>query len=457
MGHDFDLVVVGGGAAGLAAARTSRRRGATVAMVTEGPPGGDCTFVGCVPSKTLIAAAADGLAFPAAMERVRATVARVAAAEDAEVLRSEGIEVITGRAAFVDRRRLRVDGRVIRARRVVVATGSRPAVPPIAGLDSVEVLTNENVFDLTRSPGSLLVVGGGPIGAELGQAFARLGVAVTVVEAGPRVLAREEPEASAIVTTALRADGVRVVTGRQVARASAGPDGATLTLDDGSSVTAARVLVAVGRTPVTVGLDLERVGVALDQRGYVATDAHLRTNVEGIYAVGDVTGLSPFTHAADEMGRIAAGNALARVAYRRFHPDRMPAVTYTDPEVARVGCTEQQAAAIDGARVAYVPLTEVDRAVTTGRTDGYLKLIAAPRRGLGNLAGGRLVGATVVAAPAGEMLAAAALALQTAMFPARLALTVQPYPTWSLAIRQAAGQFFVESAGRRARPARPGG
>lgn len=451
----YDLLVVGGGAAGLAAARAARRRGAAVALVSDGPLGGDCTFTGCVPSKTLIESARQGLDFEAAAARVRATVAAVAAGEDAGVLRAEGIDVIEGRARLAGRGRVQVGDRAVAARRVVIATGAGPLVPGIPGRAEVGALTNRTVFALESRPASLLVVGGGPIGVELGQAFARLGTAVTVVEAAGRLLPGEEPEASAVITGALAADGVEVRTGRQVTALSGRPGAVRARLDDATEVAAEAVLVAVGRRADTASLGLADAGVEVDGRGFVVTDRRLRTTAAGIYAAGDVTGRSMYTHAADEMGRLAAANALSRLAWRAFHSDAVPAVTYTTPEVARVGLTEGQAAAIPGARVAEVPLSEVDRAVTAGRTAGYVKLIVAPRRATRDLAGGRLVGATIVADPAGEMIAVPALALRSGMLPARLALTVAAYPTWSLGIRQAAAQLFVEAGGRRARPARP--
>lgn len=449
-----DLAVIGGGAAGLAAARAGRRRGARVALVSSGPLGGDCTFYGCVPSKTLIESARQGLDFASATSRVHATVNRIAVTENAEALGREGIQVIGAPARLAGAGRLDIAGSRLDYRRLVIATGSVPVIPPIDGIGEVGSLTNETVFDLPIQPASLLVIGGGPIGVELGQAFARLGTAVTIVEAADRLLSREEPEASAVIEAALGANGADIRTGRQVTSLTGSPGDVTARLDDGTTIGVAQVLVAVGRRPLMDDLDPERAGVRLDGRGHIVTDAYLRTTARGIYAAGDVTGRALFTHAADEMGRIAATNALSHMAWRRFHQDAIPAVTYTSPEVARVGLTEYQAAAIPGAKVAELPLSELDRAVTAGRTDGYIKLITAPRAPTGNLAGGRLIGATIVAERAGEMIAIPTLALRTGMFPARLALTVQAYPTWTLGVRQAAAQLFVETGGRRARPAR---
>lgn len=454
MTGEFDLVVVGAGAAGLSAARTGRRRGARVALISDGPFGGDCTFYGCVPSKTLIEAASQGVDYETAAGRLKSTIEQIAATENPDSLRREGITPIEATARLAGPKELLVDGTPIHWRRLVIATGSRPAVPPIPGLDSVPYLTNESVFDLETRPPSMVIIGGGPIGAELAQAFARFGTDVTIVEAADRILTREEPEASRIAAEALSRDGVRVLTNSKVRSVRSSDQAVTVELGDGEA-SAQKLLVAVGRQPSTDRIDAGQAGAQIDHRGHLVTDIHMRTTLPGVYAAGDVTGRAPFTHAADEMGRIAASNALARVPWHRFNEQAIPAVTYTAPEVARVGLTEDAAAeAHDGARVAELPLSELDRAITAARTDGYIKLITAPRRGTHNLAGGRLVGATIVAARAGEMIAVPTLAMRTHMFPARLALTVQAYPTWTLGVRQAAAQLFIETGGRRTRPAR---
>ncbi|MFR9775891.1 dihydrolipoyl dehydrogenase family protein [Micromonospora sp. MS34] len=449
-GHD--LIVIGGGAAGLAAARAAAGLAARVLMVTDGPPGGDCTFTGCVPSKTLIEAASRGLPFRDAMGRVRDAVATIAATEDEAALRAEGIEVRRGRARFLAPGRVDVDGTVLSARRCVVATGAAPTVPPMDGLDGVPYLTHETVFDLTAPPRSVAVLGGGSIGCELAQALARLGVRVTLVEAADRLLPAEEPAASRVLADAFTRDGIRLELGVRAVRARTADRAVRLWLDDGTELTVDRLLVAIGRRPVTDGLDLPAAGgVAVDDHGYVVTDDRLATTAPGVYAAGDVTGRLPFTHAAYAMGRLAAGNALAR-RRRRYDPSATPWVTFTAPEVARVGLTEAEA--VDhGGRVAYLPMTEMDRAVTADDTDGFIKLVAGPRRLLRGLGGGRVIGATVVAARAGEMIHEPALAMATNMFTGRLAQATHAYPTWSYGMQLAAAQFFTTVGGRRARPA----
>jgi pyruvate/2-oxoglutarate dehydrogenase complex dihydrolipoamide dehydrogenase (E3) component len=451
---EYDLVVIGGGAAGLGAARAAARAGARVLLVSDGPPGGDCTFTGCVPSKTLIEAAAAGLPYPVAAQRVRDAVAAIAATETPQTLRAEGIDVVLGRARFTAPGGLTVDGQPVTGRRFVVTTGAAPLIPAIAGLAEVAYLTNESVFDLPDLPDSLAVLGGGAIGCELAQAFARLGTRVTLVEAADRLLSNEEPEASDVIADVFGREGINVRVGAQVEKVGTDSGGhVRLWLAGGATVGAQRLLVAVGRTPVTEGLDLRTAGVSLDERGYVVTDDHLATTGRGVYAAGDVTGRMPFTHAAFAMGRLAAGNALTRGRRRRYDPAATPRVTFTDPEVARVGLTEAQAAAIGG-RVAWLPMAEMDRAVAAGRTDGFVKLLAGPRPLLANLGGGRILGATIVAARAGEMIHEPALAMATGMFTGRLAAATHAYPTWSYGIQLAAAQFFLPVAGRHARPAR---
>src|SRR5579859_657624 len=400
----YDLVVIGGGAAGLGAARAAAATGARTLMVSAGEIGGECTFTGCVPSKTLIQAAARGAAFSAAMTAVRQAVAAIAATETAEALAAEGIEVVRGRAAFTSPRELSVAGRVIRARRFVIATGSQPAIPPVPGLAEARYLTNETVFDLTEQPARLAVLGGGAVGCELAQAFARLGSQVTVIEAAARLLPAADPAASQVIEEVFRAVGISLRTAVAAATVQQKDNGITLVLASGERLGADRLLVATGRRPVTGQLGLEAAGVRLDDRGYIATDRHLATTARGIYAAGDVTGRMPFTHTAFAMGRIAARNALRRrwSPPGAFDTSAIPWVVFTDPEVAQVGLIEAQAAAHRGARVAYLPMREADRAVTAGRTDGFVKIIAGPRRALGNTGGGRVLGATAVAARAGE-------------------------------------------------------
>ena len=555
---DHDLIVVGGGAAGLGAVRAALWEGADVALVTDSAPGGDCTFTGCVPSKTLLAAARDGLGFTEAMARVRSTIEHIAATESADVLTGEGATVIEGRARLVNHDTVAVGERRITAPRILLATGSRPRLPDdIPGLAEARPLTSETVFDLTEAPGSLGIIGGGPTGCELAQAFALLGVEVTLIEDRQQLLPGEAPEAAAVVRAALQASGVRVLRTTRVARvapARRDSDGngpysliCRLARSGGIAgrVTVNQLLVAVGRAPATEGLGLAGMKLKLGEwSGHILTDEHLETSVRGVYAAGDVaawrlprpsrlrvrpapwftidkidsqdpprrprrklprragakpsaysetrprgvfgvdraTGVSAFalrrlerrdrrmlarerarwrrrrqhhaavnlSHAADEMGRIAANNALGRGLRERFRGDLVPRVVFTDPEVASVGVSPWHAP--PGSRVAYLPLAEVDRAVTDGRTDGFIAIVAGPRRLLRHTGGGRILGATIVAPRAGEMIAEIVLAMRTRAFTGRLAQASHAYPTWSSGVQKAAAQFFGEIDGRRARP-----
>ena len=454
---DHDLVVVGGGAAGLGAVRAAVWAGADVALVTDSAPGGDCTFTGCVPSKTLLAAARDGLDFAGAMARVRDTVEHIAATESADVLRGEGVTVIEGRGRLATHDTVAVGERRITAPRIVLATGSRPTLPSgMPGLTDARPLTNETVFGLAEAPKSLGIIGGGATGCELAQAFALLGVEVTLFEHRTQLLPSEEPEAAATVRAALQDTGATVMLDTRADAVERGSDG-LLTVRtqpaDGTvtpvAVTVDQLLVCTGRTATTEGLGLAGLRVKLDSSGHVVTDDRLMTSLKDVYAAGDVTGRAFLSHAADEMGRIAAANALGKGRRGRFHGATVPSVVFTDPEVASVGLTPS--CAPPGSRVAYLPLTEVDRAVTDGRTDGFIAIVAGPRRLLRDTGGGRILGATIVAPRAGEMIQEVVLAMRTGAFAGRLAQASHAYPTWSSGVQKTAAQFFGEIDGRRAR------
>lgn len=449
---DHDLIIIGGGAGGLAAARSAQWVGADALLVNDGPLGGDCTWTGCVPSKTLLSAARDGLGFGDAMDRVHQTVERIAATETADVMRAHGTNVLEARARLATHDSIAVGDRRISAPKIILATGGRPVMPPIDGLADVGALTNESVFLLTDRPASLTIVGGGPIGCELAEAFARLGTSVTLVEGLPALLSREEPAASAVVERALGAHGVTVLTGTMIERVQATNDGGVCVFAGGQEILSDKLLMAVGRTPNAEDLGLDELGVELTDRGFIQTNDRLETTVRGVFAAGDVTGKLAFTHAADEMGRLAAGNALRKGLRGRYRTHWTPWVTFTSPEVGRIGMTEAEAAS-HGGRVAELPLSEIDRAITDGAEDGFIKLIAGPKRVTRRLFGGELIGATIVAPRAGEMIHEIALAMRTRMFTGRLAQTVHAYPSWSYGIQKAAGQFFGDVEGRTARDA----
>ncbi len=427
-------------------------------MVQEGRVGGECTFAGCVPSKALIEAALRGATFKEAMAAAHRAIEAIAETESPEVLRREGVQLIPGRGRFCSPRSLEVDGRRLSAAGYVIATGAAPAVPPIEGLADIAYLTNENLWDLDSLPASLAILGGGAIGVEMAQAISNLGSRVSLIEGQDRLLPHEEPEASAVLVQLFHDQGIEVSLGQQVTRIepsgepAAPPGAARLHLGGGATLEADAVLVSVGRRPNTADIGLGEAGVRTDAHGFVVTNDHLATTAKGIWAAGDVSGKLQFTHAADEMGRMAAANALSRLRRRSFRSRSIPWVTFTSPEIARVGVTEAEGAEL-GARVAWLPMAELDRAVIAGETAGFVKLIVGRRPLLRNLAGGQVLGATIMAARGGEMIAEVALAMRTKMFPARLALTTHAYPTWSTAVQKAAAQLFIEIDGRRWRPA----
>ncbi len=454
---DYDLVVIGAGATGLAAARSARRADRRVALVEAARPGGDCTHYGCVPSKALletarrVQAARSGpsygftadvtVDFPAVMERVQAVIADIEQDESPGTLAKEGIDLLAGWGVLTGPTAVEVDGRRVTTERFVVASGSRAAVPPIEGLDAVAYLDNKNVFDLRTLPEHLLVLGGGPIGVELAQAFRRLGAQVTVVEALPTLVSREEPEAQLVLRTVLEREGVAVRTGAKVVRVEAGP---VLHLDDGSTASGSHLLVAIGRTPSTDGIGLETAGVTLERRR-VVTDAYLQA-ADTVWAAGDCTSRLQFTHVGDEQGRLAARNAFAGpLPWQRGKWDDavVPWVTFTEPEIAHVGLTEREAVAQHGAGVMVSTFwdRDGDRARTAGETDGFVKLVAAPGK-VGGLALGKLLGMTAVGPMAGEMIAEGALCMRAGTLVGRLAQTIHAYPTWSLSTRRAAAQLF---------------
>ncbi|WP_344469933.1 dihydrolipoyl dehydrogenase family protein [Nakamurella flavida] len=449
-GAEWDLVIVGGGTAGIVAARTAAGFGASVLLVERDRPGGDCLWTGCVPSKAMLAAAhsvagmrapgpglhaghvtVDG---PAVLRRVQEAIAAIEPDDSPATLRRAGAAVAHGTARFTGPREITVDGTPVRFRRALLSTGAAPVVPDIPGLRAADPRTSETIWSITELPARLLVVGGGPIGCELGQAFARLGSRVTLVGSAPRLLGREDPDAAALVTAALVADGVDVRTG--VALSSVVPDGGAhrADLDDGTEVVADLVLVAVGRHPRTTDLGLAEAGIAVDERGFVRVDAHLRTGNPRVWAAGDLTGYPAFTHTAGVHGTLAATNAVLGLR-GTVDTTAIPRVTFTQPEVAAVGVGTSGG---PGLTVRTVQHAHVDRAVADGATDGFTRL-AFDRRN-------RVVGATIVGPRAGESLAEAVLAIRQGLRARDIASATHAYPTygdgvWNAAIAQVRAQL----------------
>jgi pyruvate/2-oxoglutarate dehydrogenase complex dihydrolipoamide dehydrogenase (E3) component len=449
----YHLVVIGAGTAGLVTASIAAGLGARVALVERFLMGGDCLNVGCVPSKGIISAARSwqtaseshrrfgGPAvsgpgdFGEAMARMRRLRAGLSRVDGAPRYRDLGVDVFLGEGRFTGRDAVTVGGRVLRFRRAVIATGARAAVPSIPGLETTGYLTNETIFGLTELPRRLTVIGAGPIGCEMAQAFARLGSAVTVIDRGTHILPREDADAAQIVERAMEAHGVRLLHGATVVRAEARGGERVIHVQIAGrteEIAGDQLLVATGRAPNVEDLGLEAAGVTYSHRG-VGVDDRLRTSNPRIFAVGDICSKYQFTHAADATARLVVANALFfGLGGGKVSGLVMPWATYTTPEVAHVGMSEADAAAA-GHRVQTitVPLHDVDRAVLDGQEDGFLRV---------HLKEGtdRILGATLVAEHAGEMIGEIALAITAGVGLGKIGSTIHPYPTQAEVFRKAA-------------------
>jgi pyruvate/2-oxoglutarate dehydrogenase complex dihydrolipoamide dehydrogenase (E3) component len=448
----YHLVVIGAGTAGLVTAAGAAGLGARVALIERHLMGGDCLNVGCVPSKAVIAAArawssarhAAGLGgpstgadgdFAAVMDRMRRLRADIAKVDGAERFRSLGVDVFFGDGRFAGPGVMTVGSTVLRYRRAVIATGARAAVPQIPGLAGTPFHTNETLFDLQHRPDSLIVLGGGPIGCEMAQAFARLGTRVVLIARGVRLLPREDEDAARIVHHALERDGVQILLGQSTVQVTwqAGRFTLHLQANQGSHTTTVEggeLLVATGRTPNTESLGLGAVGVQVSPTGVVVND-RLQTTNPRIFACGDVCSTLQFTHAADFQARTVIQNALF-FGRKRASALVVPRCTYTSPEVASVGLTAETAAAAGvSIDTVTVPLHEVDRAVLDGETEGFARVHV--RRGRDTI-----VGATVVAAHAGELINEVTLCMTNGLGLSAIGATMHPYPTQGDALRKCA-------------------
>lgn len=444
-----DLCVIGAGAGGLSVAAGAAQMGARVVLVEGAAMGGDCLNHGCVPSKALIAAAhrahivrAGGLGiqpgtpmvdFPAVMAHVAQAIAAIAPHDSQERFEALGVTVLRGWARFTGPREVEAAGHLIRARRFVVATGSRPVIPQVPGIESVPVLTNETLFGLKDLPRHLLILGAGPVGCEMAQAFRRLGSAATLVEAG-NPLSREDPAAAAVVLDSLRAEGITLRSGAEIVRLRAVDEGLEAVLADGEVILASHLLAAAGRVPALDRLNLQAARVAFDQRG-ITTGPGLRSLTNRrVYAVGDAAGQGQLTHLAAAHAGVVIRQTLLALPARA--PSQVPRVIYTDPELAQAGLTEAEARAAFGGRVAV--LTESfagnDRARTEGAPLGFVKVIAV---------GGRAVGVTIAGPGAGDQIALWQLAIARRLRLSAIAGLVLPYPTRAETGKRVAGAYFL--------------
>jgi pyruvate/2-oxoglutarate dehydrogenase complex dihydrolipoamide dehydrogenase (E3) component len=447
---EYNLVVIGAGSAGLVSAYIAAAAKARVAIIESNQLGGDCLNTGCVPSKALIhsakvlkdAAESRSLGlrgqltadFPEVMARVQRAIARVAPHDSAERYRGLGVDVLMGSARIVDPWTVEVGGRKLVSRNVVVATGAEPMMPAIPGLEEVDPLTSETVWSLTEQPGTFLIVGGGAVGCELAQGFSRLGSRSILLEVAPRLVLHEDAEVSDAVRQALLAEGVEVKTGITIERFEKTNGQCLAHLADGSSISFDKVLMATGRRPRTRGFGLEELGLLDGER--LVVDRQLRTRLPNILAAGDVLGEFQFTHAAGHYAWFASVNALFG-GLKRWKADFkvFPSVIYTDPEVARVGLTEQDALQQNiPYEMVRFDLAELDRAIVDGANAGFIKVLTVPDKD-------RILGAVIVGSRAGDMLAEFTLAMKHGLGLRAILQTIHPYPGWTEANKAIAGEW----------------
>ena len=451
----YNLVIIGAGPAGLVAARAAAALGAKVALIERNLIGGDCLNVGCVPSKAIIRTSrlyADmrdaenfgaqvpisvDVDFPAAMERMRRLRSRISRTDSARRLSAEGVDMYFGSACFAGPNAVAVDKTVLHFRKALIATGARPKTPAIPGLAETGYLTNENVFDLTERPRRMLVIGGGPLGCELAQAFCRLGVQVIIAQDDPMFLPKEERDAAQILSDALARDGVEIHLNAKVVavRMEGGKKVADLVGDGNEfSIFVDEILTGIGRAPNVGGMNLAAAGVRYDLETGILVNDFLQTTNARIYAAGDVCLMHKFTHTADASARIAVQNALF-LGRKRLSALTIPWCTYTDPEIAHVGLYVREARekAIP-VKTFTILMHDVDRAVTDGEENGFVKIHV--RDGTD-----RILGATVVASHAGEMINGLSLAIEAGIGLRALAKVIHTYPTQAGAIKMAADAY----------------
>lgn len=450
---DCDICVIGAGSGGLSVAAAAAQLGRKVVVIEKGQMGGDCLNYGCVPSKALLAAARHAQAlrqgacfgiepvepvvdFKRVHDHVKDVIASIAPIDSQERFEGLGCTVVRSPARFLDHQRVEAGGLVITARRFVIAAGSSPSLPSIPGLAGVPHLTNENLFDLTERPRHLIIIGGGPVGVEMAQAYRRLGAAVTVLEAASP-LGKDDPELAAIVLSRLKSEGVEIKSHLGVTEVRQRGETIDVTIEGGDSphiVTGSHLLVAAGRTPNLEGLDLERAGIAYSSRG-ITVDEGLKTTNRQVYAIGDIAGGLQFTHLANYHAGLVIRNALFRLPVSA-DTRHIPRVTYTDPELAQIGLTEAEASGhgIEH-KVMRSSFQDNDRARAERETDGLIKVVVGR--------GGRILGVGIVAPSAGELIQTWSLAMAAGLRIKALTGMVAPYPTFGEAGRRVAIAYYA--------------
>ena len=450
MKYEYDMIAIGGGAGGLTAAGMSAVLGAKTALVSAGVLGGDCTWSGCVPSKSLLKAAKVAHEMCSAgkygltacqpdhdWNRIigRVHTIRQGIYDEADAppnMEKLGVHVIRGQARFLDRHSVEIatDGAVsnLTSRYFVIATGSAPRQLEIKGSDSIRFLTNETLFELDHLPERLLILGAGPIGIEMAQAFRRLGSEVAVVNRSPRILARDDGELAQLLAAQLQGEGIRLLLGQEVGRMEPG----VAYLNGGERVPFSDVLVATGRRPTVGSLNPGAAGIRVSDQG-IAVDRHCRTTAKNIFACGDVTGKYPFTHMAEHAAKVAVTNAILHVP-ASTDDRRVSWCTFTDPELAHVGAGEEELKKAGEKHHVYrFPFSKLDRAITESESLGLVKVFATSR--------GQVLGASILGAQAGEMIAEYALAMRAKVRLSTISSAIHPYPTFASGNRRAADRF----------------
>ncbi len=458
---NYPLIVIGAGAAGLVIAIGAAKAGKKVLLIEKGTYGGDCTNFGCIPSKALIASAKiahalkesktygidavfQKIAADHALHRTRNIVAEIRTHEEPPALAKFGVDTITGVAVFQDSHVLKVNDELFYGKQIVIATGSSPAIPPISGLEQTPFLTNETIFELEKIPNTLAVMGGGPIGCELAQAFQRLGSQVTLIHSHPQLLNKEEPLAQTTIAEQFAKDGIVLHLGARPQKINYAQR--FQIIFDNQTLEADALLVAVGRTSNVGSLNLKAAGVDYSDKG-LSVDAFGRTNQTHIWAVGDVIGPPFFTHWAENQAR-AVLTSLLLPFKKKIKPQAIPRVTFTDPEIASLGLSENEAKAKYSIATYLVPFSAVDRAITADRTEGFVKIITKKWSS-------KILGCTIVGPRAGEMLGEISLAMSAGIPLRKLAALIHPYPTYNQAIRKAADLWLTQtvlSAFKRKKP-----